>query len=39
MKEIWKDIEGYEGVYQSSITRVLQGRYKQTGGYTFEYAE
>lgn len=27
------------GLYQSTITRVLQGKYKQTGGYTFEYAE
>ena len=27
------------GLHQSTITRVLQGRYKQTGGYTFEYAE
>lgn len=66
MKEYWKDIEGYEGLYQisnlgrvksfysgkvlkeaaetlnlhpSNLTNVLKGRYKQTGGFYFEYAE
>ena len=27
------------GLHQSNITEVLQGRYKQTGGYTFKYKE
>lgn len=27
------------GLNQSSITSVLKGRYKQTGGYTFKYKE
>lgn len=46
MEEIWKDVEGYEGLYQVSnfgrvkrvnTGRILKGRYKQTGGYTFKY--
>lgn len=48
MKEYWKDIEGYEGLYQISNLgrvksfysgKVLKGRYKQAGGFYFEYAE
>ena len=27
------------GLHQSHITEVLKGRYKQTGGYTFQYKE
>ena len=27
------------GLHQQHITAVLKGRYKQTGGYTFEYAK
>lgn len=27
------------GLYQSNITHVLKGRYKQTGGYVFKYKE
>ena len=33
MKEIWKDIEGYEGLYQISSL----GRSKTVGGYYVEY--
>lgn len=33
MKEIWKDIEGYQGMYQ-----VCQGRRKTAGGYIWRYA-
>ena len=35
MEETWKDIKGYEGLYQVSNL----GRVKQTGGYTFKYKE
>lgn len=46
MKELWKDIKEYEGIYQvinlGRVKRVetdmvLKGRLTQTGGYTFKY--
>ena len=38
MSEIWKDIVGYEGLYQvSSICGALKGRHKQVYGYRWEY--
>lgn len=42
MIEVWKDIPGYEGLYQVSnlgkeISLVCKGIYKQAGGYRWEY--
>ena len=45
MQEIWRDIKGYEGIYQVSnlgrVKRVESDRvlktFKYTGGYTFKY--
>lgn len=35
MREIWKDIEGYEGLYQVSNL----GKIKSSGGYIWRYNE
>ena len=46
-EEIWRSVEGYEGLYQVSnlginqgnINNVLKGRHKTAGGYIFQYKE
>ena len=38
--EIWKDIQGYEGLYQvSNLGRVksLKGKHMSAGGYNWSY--
>jgi hypothetical protein len=48
--EIWKDIQGYEGlyqisnygragIYQANIYKVCKGLRKQAGGYKWQYTE
>lgn len=32
-EENWRDVEGYEGLYQVSIWGVANGRYKQAYGF------
>lgn len=42
MIEEWKDIKGYEGLYQvSNLGRVksFKGKCRQIGGYVFEYSK
>lgn len=48
LEEVWRDITEYEGFYQVSTLgrvknsrsgRILKGKYKTTGGYTFKYKE
>lgn len=45
MKEIWRDVKDYEGIYQVSnlgvtkphVCSVLKGKRKTTKGYVFKY--
>lgn len=40
MKEIFKDIPNYEGLYQiSNISLCCKGIYKQAAGYKWKYKE
>lgn len=37
MTEIWKDIEGYNGIYQTCISDCCNGKQKTAGGYHWEF--